>query len=264
MQTEFVRNLHNNYERLLLDKKPEERKYQYCILSRGGIKGLLPCSLRYLNGLAYLYYDITSRQNMVQLYGRRSIDRQWMQDFMWSFQHIRQELERFLLDDKNILWYPEQIFQDLEKNIFSFLYVPYYEGENGFRQLIEFWVEHIDYEDEDLVEYVYKMYEQYEQNGAVYLQEQIFEDAKILERAAEETIVKSEEPLTEQRTVNEEAEVENPEEEKGASCAFWKAESVKIGRRADIIDRISNSLRRDMLLQKKRFMRKRNMEKQYI
>ena len=60
MNTEYVRNLHSNYERLKLDKKPEENRYQYCILSRGGIKGLLPCSLRYLNDEAYLYYDITS------------------------------------------------------------------------------------------------------------------------------------------------------------------------------------------------------------
>lgn len=181
LQTEFIRSLQSNYERILLDKKPEERKYQYCILSRGGIKGLLPCSLRYINGLAYLYYDITSRQSVMQFYEKRCITRRWMKDFLWSLKQIQQELERFLLDDYNILWYPEQVFQDLEKNIFSFLYIPYYEGDNGFSKLIEFWVEHIDYEDEGLVECVYKMYEQFEQNGTVYLQKQIFEDAKTLE-----------------------------------------------------------------------------------
>jgi len=49
LNTEYVRNLNCNYERILLDKKPEEKRYQYCILNRGGIKGLLPCSLRYIN-----------------------------------------------------------------------------------------------------------------------------------------------------------------------------------------------------------------------
>ena len=34
LNTEFVKNLHNNYERIMLEKKPEERRYQYCILSR--------------------------------------------------------------------------------------------------------------------------------------------------------------------------------------------------------------------------------------
>lgn len=181
LQTEYLRSLNCNYERILLEKKPEERKYQYCILSRGGIKGLLSCSLRYINGLAYLYYDISSKQNIVQLYDKRSLERRWIKDFFWSMRQIQAELARFLLDGQNILWYPGQIFQDLENNIFFYLYVPYYEGDNGFRQLLEYFVEHIDYEDDVLVECTYKLYEQYERLGEVYLQEQIFEDVKMLD-----------------------------------------------------------------------------------
>lgn len=181
MQTEFVRSLNCNYERILLEEKPEEKRYQYCILTRGGIKGLLPCSLRYINGSAYLYYNISSKQNIKQLYGGRSITRAWIADFMWSFRQIGQELGRFLLDRGNILWYPDQIYQDLESNVFSFLYFPYHEGSNGFRELLEFWVEQIDYNDETLTGCVYQMYEQYERNGDVYLQAKIFEDARRLE-----------------------------------------------------------------------------------
>lgn len=197
LQTEFIRSMHCNYERILLDKQPEEKRYQYCILNRGGIKGLLSCSLRYLNGLAYLYYDITSRQNITQLYGNRCITRAWLKDFMWSMRQIQMELGRFLLDERNVLWYPEQIFQDLESNIFSFLYIPYYDGESSFLKLLEYLVEHIDYEDEALVECVYKMYEQYERSGDVYLQSQIFEDAKILSREPDAVIQKPAETVKE-------------------------------------------------------------------
>ena len=115
LQSEYIRNLNCNYERVLLDKKPEENRYQYCIVTRGGIRGLLPCSLRYINGQAYLYYDISSTQSVAQLYARKAIGRQWMKDFLWGMRRIKQELGRFLLDDANLLWYPEQIFQDLEK-----------------------------------------------------------------------------------------------------------------------------------------------------
>lgn len=180
MQTEFVRSLNCNYERILLEKKPEEKRYQYCILSRGGIKGLLSCSLRYINGSAYLYYDISSKQNLKQLYSTRSIPRAWIKDFLWSLRQVRQELERFLLDAGNLLFFPEDIFQDLESNFFSFVYMPYYQGDNGFRQLLEFWVEHMDYTDDILVECVYLMYEELEKNGDVYLQSRLFEDAERL------------------------------------------------------------------------------------
>ncbi len=181
LHVEYVRSLNCNYERILLDKMPEERRYQYSILGRCQIKGLLPCSLRYIDGQAYLYYDISSRQNIALLYSSRCITREWIRDFLWSLRHIRQELGRFLLDVGNIIWYPEQIFQELEENVFSFLYIPYYEGESGFMKLMEFWVEHIDYNDEILVDCVYRMYERVERNGEIYLQTQIFEDAECLE-----------------------------------------------------------------------------------
>ena len=73
----------------------------------------------------------------------------------------------------------------MEEPIFSFLYVPYYDGENDFLQLLAFLVEKIDYDDSELVECVYKMYEQVERNGAAYLQEQIFKDVKVLEHKKE-------------------------------------------------------------------------------
>ena len=182
LQTEFVRSLNSNYERILLDTNPEEKRYQYCMIGRGGIKGLLPCTLRYINGLAYLYYDITSKQNVAQLYGKRVMSRQWVKDFCWSMEQIREELSRFLLDEQNILWYPGQVYQDLESNVFSFLFVPYYAGDNGFGKMLEFMIEHIDYEDDKLVECVYKMYEQFEIGGQDYLQHQIFKDAEMLEQ----------------------------------------------------------------------------------
>lgn len=182
LQTDYVRNLHCNYERLLLEQKPEDTKYQYCILGRGGIKGLLSCSLRYMNGLAYLYYDISSKQNLVQLFEGKVITREWLRDFVWSYRQIQQELDRFLLDERNVVWDPEQVFLDLDNHAFSFMYIPYHNQENGFRRLVDFWVEHIDYEDEALVEFVYCVYDQLEKNGEIYLQGQIFEDARRLEQ----------------------------------------------------------------------------------
>ncbi len=215
LQTEFVRNLQSNYERIRLEKKPEEKRYQYCILSRGGIRGLLPCSLRYIDGEAYLYYDITSRQSVEQLFAQKTIGRVWVKDFLWSIRQIRQELERFLLEERNILWNPQQIFQDLEHNQFSFLYLPYSEEESGFHSLLEFLVERLDYEDEKLVEYVYKLYEQYEEKGEVYLQEQIFEDAKLLEQTSEKAAPEATPPEGTAEEAEETAALWEPSEEAG-------------------------------------------------
>ena len=180
LETEFIKSLQSNYERVHLAERPDDRRYQYCILTRGGIKGLLACSLRFINGETYLYYDITSKQNMAQLCSHQLLDRKWIRSFFQSLRLVRQELDRFLLESKNILVYPEHIFQDVGNRNFFFLYLPYNEEENGIRRFAEFLLEHMDYEDEGLVECVYSMYEQIEKNGEVYLQEKIFEDVERL------------------------------------------------------------------------------------
>ncbi|MBQ6696307.1 MAG: FHA domain-containing protein [Lachnospiraceae bacterium] len=181
ISTEYIRNCNCNYERLALEKKPEEKRYQYCILGRGGIRYLLPCSLRYLNNDAYLYYDITSMQNLKQLFAEKKITRDWMKDFLWGMKQMRRELDRFLLEEQNIIWTPEHIYQDLEKNDFSFLFVPYYEGESGLVELMDFLVERIDYADEALVEFLYNAYEQVRTIGIEYVDGQMYEELMKLE-----------------------------------------------------------------------------------
>lgn len=109
---------------------------------------------------------------------------------------VRQEMSRFLLEESNIVWFPNHIYQDLEKNDFYFIYIPYCRQETGFHELLEYLIEHIDYQDEEMVEYLYKAYEQYETAGEVYLQQKIYEDAECLrisgidptEHTKEETI----------------------------------------------------------------------------
>lgn len=182
LETEYIRNLNCNYARVRLDGKPQENRYQYCILNRGGIRFLLPCSLRYIDGEAFLYYDISSTQSIVQLFEGKVIGRDWMRDFLWGMDRMRQELSRYLLEDRNVIWSPRHIYQDLEKNDFFFMYVPYCERDSGFKSLLDFWVEHIDYGDEALVEFVYGLYEQYATAGEICLNQQIFDSFKEVEK----------------------------------------------------------------------------------
>lgn len=215
LNTEYIRSLNANYERLLLGEKPEEKRYQYCMISRGGIRGLLPCSLRYIDGNAYLYYDITSRQNIAQLFDKKVITRQWLTDFLWSMRRVRMEMSRFLLEEGNIVWLPGHIYQDLEKNDFHFIYIPYCSEDTGFRDLMEYLIEHVDYQDEEMAEYLYKAYEQYETAGEVYLQSKFFEDAECL-RVPQKQVIPEPDDITVRQLPSEQnkeqQEKELPEE----------------------------------------------------
>ena len=64
----YKRELSHSY--LVVEDVPEELAghYQYRMILRNRIPGLLASSERYLEGKTCLYYDISSRQSLEQLY----------------------------------------------------------------------------------------------------------------------------------------------------------------------------------------------------
>lgn len=234
---EYIRNCNCNYERIMLEEKPEEKKYQYCILGRGGIRYLLPCSLRYIDSAAYLYYDISSTQNIMQVFKERKINREWIKDFLWGIKQMRYELDRFLLEEKCIIWNPEHIFQDLEKNDFFFLYMPYFDGENGLEELFTFWVEHVDYGDDALVEFVYEVHEKAHQIGLEYLHKQIHEDYLKMEQKDVKPVVEKQKtiPIEREEIVYESnvEEYQPKETERKGVRFFWEGRKKKQNQREE-------------------------------
>lgn len=245
LATEYVRNCNCNYLRIHLESKPEEKRYQYCILNRGGIRHLLTGSLRYINGEAYLYYDISSTQNVRQLFETKTIRRNWVKDFLWGIKQMQGELDRFLLDEQCILWSPQLLFQDLEKNDFFFLYVPYYREETGLIDFMNLLVERIDYEDEGLVDFVYAVYEQVRINGQEYLRKHIHEAWEELERkeleAKNATEIKPEEAQTICPQEQEEmAKLELQTQKRG--LGLWPGRRKKQKQREDYRERMRDKL----------------------
>lgn len=231
IKTEYVRNLNCNYTRIFLEEHPDEKRYQYCILNRGGMKYLLPCTCRNIDGESYLYYDIVSVQNIRQRFERKCIQREWMKEFLWGMRMMMQELNRFLLDSRNIVWNPEHIFQDLEKNDFRYIYIPYYgqedQSEEKFDKLLEFWVDKVDYDDELLVQFVFQAYEQYMNSGESYLEKQIYEDfEKINVSKISKSFVSSSLPEKESEQVEKERVVP-AEQEKQEEVKYRNSESAQ-------------------------------------
>lgn len=190
--SEYVRGLKNNYVRIRELTLPDERKYQYCIMKRGGITGLLPFEIRYIDSDAYMYYDITSRQNLSSLYSKKPLDRMWISSFFSSMKKIRNETVRFLLDPANLIWNPSNIYQDLKTGKFGYLYVPYLNEDNGMNEMMDFLISHVDYSDDELVRCVYSIAEQYKSGGDVYLSDKVYSDVaslKISEEVKEDRVI---------------------------------------------------------------------------
>ncbi|MBQ8823164.1 MAG: FHA domain-containing protein [Lachnospiraceae bacterium] len=198
MKTEYIRILNCNYERLQLEHAVEERRYQYCILGRGGIRYLLPCSLRILDEEYYLYYDISSKQNVSQIFEGKKIAREWMKHFLCEVMAMKAELERYLLEDACIVWNPGHIYQDLERDDFFFMYVPYDQTQQSWSELADFFLANLDYSDDELVEFTYLACDHLQNQGLEYLGEGMYKDFLRITEAVKEmasAVVEEEQPV---------------------------------------------------------------------
>jgi len=228
MKTEYIRSLNLNYERILLPSSTEER-FQYKMIERGGMKNLLDCSIRRIDGDTYLYYDISSKQAVSQIFTRGCITREWMIDFLSDVRSLQQTLYRFLLDMENVLWDINHIYQEMEKNRFSFLYVPYLteqksNRDNQFLSICAYLVEHVDYNDTKLVDFTYKLYENMEKNETAYLSAQLWEDLDdFIKGEAPSIIEMQEQTIMESSPMEEDARLEETQKTNRLVFGFpWK------------------------------------------
>lgn len=153
-----------------------------------------------------------------------------MKNFLWSMQQIRLELSRYLLDERCIIWEPRHVYQDLDKQYFHFLYIPYYDGETGMEQLLDFWIEHIDYQDEELVGFVYMACEQYKRIGTEYMQKKFFEDFDSIE--VKEEILETKEMSPTNTMYENVSEVEKEIQSNNAFRLLWDGKRKREERKA--------------------------------
>ena len=223
--SEYVRGIKNNYVRIRELTLPDERKYQYCIMKRGGISGLLSFEIRYIDSDAYMYYDISSRQNISTLYSKKPLDRIWISSFFSSMKKIRNEAVRFLLDPANLIWSPSNIYQDLKTGKFGYLYVPYLNDDNGMSEMMDFIIEHVDYSDDELVKCVYSIAEQYKSSGEVYLSDKVYSDVATLNVTNDE--IHNAPFLTDRDNISEDTTSEKPDvSETDMDDVYTQAEKI--------------------------------------
>ena len=133
--------------------------YQRRMITGNRIEGLLFCSERHVNGEVFLYYEITSKQNLCSLYENRRITMKQLRNFFVQLKTVGERISGFLLDESNLILNPEYIYADVETEELSFLYDPFEQEENNMVSFLEFLTEKIDDQDQAAVEIAYKMLE---------------------------------------------------------------------------------------------------------
>lgn len=150
-------------EAMLADNRPE---------------GLLPVAKRSVNGQIQLSYDITGKQSLSGCYGKKAIAFEALCAMLLSVQGCLNRMEEYLLSEDGLVLCPAYLYTNMGGRQLYFVYLPAPGGafSEHIRELAQFLMEHVDYEDERAVALAGQFYQYTEAENfsmTVFLEENI-------------------------------------------------------------------------------------------
>lgn len=161
MEAKYFRDYKHNYMILQCGQEAAARSYQYKILTSDKIREILRCSVRHINGTTYYYYDISSRTTLSNLYQSKKMSYEQVKDLLWQLHGICDKLAGFFMEEAGLVLLPEHIYYDFSAKRYIGLYYPDYgvSGVEAYEPLMNFLLEHIDPDDRQLAERIYRISE---------------------------------------------------------------------------------------------------------
>lgn len=161
LEAKYFKDYKHNYMILQCGQAASARSYQYKILTSDKIREILRCSVRHINGTTYYYYDITSRTTLKNLFQNSKMSYEQVKDLLCQLHGICDKLAGFFMEETGLVLLPEHIYYDISAQRYIGLYYPDYQvtGVQAYEPLMNFLLEHIDAEDRQLVEDMYRICE---------------------------------------------------------------------------------------------------------
>lgn len=170
----FYSDASHNY--MVLACPPDIREdYQYKMIAANEIGGLLPCSSRSIDNREYLYYDITSKQSLSDLYDRRPVRGEDLQRLLGDLVQVGNCLTEYLLDASHVVLDPSCIYVDYREQNCSFAYYPGEAQEDGWETLFAFLADRVDGRDKRAAAVAYRLCMMAEKPG-FRLKEEVLEE----------------------------------------------------------------------------------------
>ena len=159
MEGYFKREKDKNY--LIFENELEEESYKYKMLRYNKIPVFLDCRIYSIDNITRVQYDISSKQSLQRICEKKHLNEKQFHKILNGVKKLIQELERYFLRLDEVFLKPEYIYTDMESFDVYFCYYPHKESaqaEEEFHSLAEYLINHLDYEDKQVIEQGYALY----------------------------------------------------------------------------------------------------------
>ena len=167
MQAEYRREMKHSYLVLKAGGAVNPQGYEIKMLLHNQPPGLLPLSVRYIDGEPLFYYEVTSRQSIFVMYEAKKFGKADLEQIFRAAADIMEGLEEYLLDVGTILFNPKYIYMDTERQHLYFCCFPAERNQeqSGILELTEYILPKIDHKDAGAVVLGYGVYRESVETG---------------------------------------------------------------------------------------------------
>lgn len=161
IEAKFFKDYKHNYMILKCEGVKTGENYIRSMLAQNNIDGIVKCSVRNINGETYLYYDISSKVTLENLYQGKKMSYEQVRDFFSQLDMIYRNLGQFFMEERDLLMQPDCILYDFTSKKYFGLYYPVtgVKSENPYEPLMDFLLNHVDMGNQKLADTIYQIYE---------------------------------------------------------------------------------------------------------
>ncbi len=159
MKTEYKSDLKKNYLVVEPEEEVNSEDYDVRMMEQNQIQGFLPMQVRRLDGSCYLYYEITSMQQVDLVYGKRQLQNDDIRHIFSGVKDILESARKYLLRPGQILLDPQYMYMEMQTGKICICYLPVKESSFSVLPLAEFILKKLNHEDPDAVSLGYDFYQ---------------------------------------------------------------------------------------------------------
>lgn len=152
MEISYIKDGNRN-TMIIKDIKIEKNDYKLQMVLNNHIEGLVQISVESINNETMLYYDISSKTQMSNMFTRKQMSGKELYIFIKDIKMLSERMSEYLLTLDNIIFDTDLIFFNRQKGKYEFCYV----SENkedyqvNLRTLFDKLLEYIDHNDKEAV-----------------------------------------------------------------------------------------------------------------
>lgn len=160
MKIEYLRTARHSYM-IVREADFVFENYEVQMILHNDISSLLPMKIIVGDGRVEYWYDVTGMQSLEKQFVVSALDETRLRFLLQSLCDMKQQMEDYMLDDRNIDFSSSMVFYDRNAEKIRFCYIPGYLQTKpaGIRGLLEEVLQHLDHKDSSAVRIGYEMYE---------------------------------------------------------------------------------------------------------